>query len=272
MVNPITQFEIPAEVSNTVLTKALDLSGLNNLARVEYTSSGKNLLTYDLGLSDAQFRNNVTEDNNVSTESVNPVEVKMVSLYKIIMLEEYTKDAVPALIQTIKETVPAKLAETLQKAIFGPTAIPSSPFAGFGTPEVINIADPDALAGVADEVEGYPTGWIFNRKAKSLLNKAYNSGANSNSLRDGITDGDLVAGIPAYFSSISPAVTDLAGVVGDFDQSILVMGDTVNIQMVDGSTDFEMMKADATAIKVGIRVGFATGNAGSFKAFAHKAA
>lgn len=267
-----TKFDVPAEVGELVLQKTLDASGLMNLTNVEYISDKRDRVEYDLSLNDAQFHNNLDLDKTVDNGGVSTVDVNLYDLYIIKTVPDYTLDAASSVIDALKTSIPLKLAETLQKSVFGSVAVPTSPFAGFGTATAVDTTDPDALYDLAESVDGVPTGWLINRQAKADLNKAYNSGANSNALRDGIADGDLVAGVPAYFTSLTPATTTLAGVVGDWSQSVLVIDRNMTFDVVDSSTSYTMMLGDTAAIKCKMRVGFAVGNPKAFKSFKKKTA
>lgn len=267
-----TKFDVPAEVGNLILQKTLDASGLINLTNVEYISDKRDRVEYDLSLNDAKFHNPTDVDKTVDADGIGTISVNLYDLYIIKTVPDYTLDAAASVIDALKTSIPLKLAETLQKSVFGSAAIASSPFKGFGTATAIDTTDPDALAALADSVDGVPTGWLINRQAKADLNKAYNSGANSNALRDGVADGDLVAGVPAYFTSLAPAPTDLAGVVGDWSQSVLVIDRNMSFDVVDSSTSYTMMLGDTAAIKCKMRVGFAVGNANAFKSFKKKTA
>lgn len=262
-----TNFEVPAEVGDLILQKTLDSSGLINLTNVEYISDNRNRVDYDLSLNDAKFHNPTSTDKTVDPDGISTVSVDLYDLYIIKTIPDYTLDAASSVIDALKTSIPLKLAETLQKSVFGSAAIASSPFTGFGTATAVDTTDPDELSALSDSVDGVPTGWLINRQAKADLNKAYNSGANSNSLRDGVADGDLVAGVPAYFTSLTPAPTVLAGVVGDWSQSVLVIDRNMTFNVVDSSTSYAMMLGDTAAIKAKIRVGFAVANPNAFKAF-----
>lgn len=262
-----TNFEIPAEVGKIVMQKTIDASGLRNLTNVETISDDRDRVEYDLTQGDAKFHNPTSVDKVVDDGGIKAVEVGMWDLYIIKTVPDNLANSAPNLINALKETIPLKLAETLQKAIFGSSIISSSPFKGFGTPVDVDLTNPDAISELADSIDGEPTGFIFNRAAKGDLNKAFNAGANSNSLRDSLADGDLVHGVPAYFSSLGVPTTKLAGVVGDWNRSVLVIKDVPEFRMVDSSTSYSMMLGDSIALKVKIRVGFATANDASFKSF-----
>lgn len=260
--------DIPAEVSSTILQKALDVSGLTALIpNVEYVSDEKDRIFYNIGLSDARFHNPVSENKVVDSDGLTTVEVNLYDLYKIVKVQEFTQKAIPNVIQQLKTSLGQKLGETLQKAVFGTDAVPTSPFAGFGTAEAIDITSPDALAGVFNSVPS-ASGWIFNKRASGDLRTALSAGTTSNPLGIALPDGTLAfAGVPAYFSNLGVDSTVIAGVVGDWSQAVLAIDPTITLQAVDGSTDAGLQIEDAAQFKAKIRVGFAVADPASFKLF-----
>ena len=96
-------------------------------------------------------------------------------------------------------------------------------------------------------------------------------GSNTNLLTFGVGDGSLVKGKPVYFSDLGETpLTTVAGISGDWSKAVLFVDNSLQLQRVDGSTDYELMLDDAVAYRLKWRVGFGVADKTRFKVFKAK--
>lgn len=263
---------LPAEVSDEVIKQTLDASGLQNLSQVNYVDSGRDAYVVQLVGTDAEWVADGADTKVTGGSDMASITVPMHDLVKKLEYPEWQVSDLATAIDSLKTDLPKVLGNTIQKSVFGTAAVAGSPFDGFGAVTSIDTTNADAIGALADTVTDF-TGWIVSKKIRADINKAFTNVSTSNTLREAVVDGSMVHGEPLYFASLDSDPTALAGVVGNFAKSVLVMDtNSVKIRVITGDTDADLAVRRQVRIVASMRVGFGIANDGSFKAFSKKAA
>ena len=278
----LSRIPVPAAVSNEIITNAIDASGLASLVNVQVAPNSDTVQTYDLTYARAKFHNPVNEQKTPSDLDAKLVEVKMYPIYQIYKVHDDDELGAQQVIAQMQRDLPKVLANTLQQAVFPVNGlVEGNPWvgsAGFGlySSTVFDTTVEEDLTKAsgwldATNVKGY-SGMLLSDATKDMLQGALVEGSNTNLLTFGVGDGTLVRGKPVYFSDLddTPATT-VAGIAGDWSKAVLFVDNSLQLQRVDGSTDYELMLDDAVAYRLKWRVGFGVADEKYFKVFKHKA-
>lgn len=274
----LSRIPVPAAVSNEIITNAIDASGLASLVNVQVAPNADTVQTYDLTYAKAKFHSPVTNQKTPSDLSAKLVEAKMYPFYQIYKIHDDDEQGAQQVIAQMQRDLPRVLASTLQQAVFpvadlvegNPWVDESGNSTVFGT---VVEEDLTKASGWLDatSVKGYK-GMLLADGTKDLLQNALVEGSNTNVLTFGVDDGTLLRGKPVYFSDLdSTPLTTVAGISGDWSKAVLFIDSSLQLQRVDGSTDYEMMLDDAVAYRLKWRVGFAVADKTRFKVFKNKA-
>lgn len=274
----LSSIPVPAEVSSEIITNAIDATGLASLVNIQPATSGEAIQTYNLEYAKARFHNPTTETKTPSDLTANLLEVRMYDFYQIYKVKDTTDRAVPQVIAQMQRDLPRVLGATLQQAVF-PVAnlVAGNPWVGAdGNSTVFGAAVEEDLSKAsgwldATSVKGYK-GMLLNDLAKDSVQNALVEGSTQNVLTFGVDDGTLLRGKPVYFTDLdNTALTDIAGISGDWSKAVLFVDDSLSMNVVDSSTSYQMMLEDARTYKVKWRVGFGVTDRSRFKVFKQKA-
>ena len=272
----LSRIPVPAAVSNEIITNAIDASGLASLVNVQIAPNTDTVQTYDLTYARAKFHNPVTNSKVPSDLDAKMVEVKMYPIYQIYKVHDDDELGAQQVIAQMQRDLPKVLASTMQQAVF-PVAdfVEGNPWVSEGTSTVFNATVEEDLTKAsgwldATNVKGY-SGMLLADGTKDLLQGALVEGSNTNVLTFGVGDGTLVKGKPVYFSDLGDTpLTTVAGIAGDWSKAVLFVDSSLQLQRVDGSTDYELMLDDAVAYRLKWRVGFGVADKSRFKVFKNK--
>ena len=273
----LSRIPVPAAVSNEIITNAIDASGLASLVNVQVAPNSDTVQTYDLTYARAKFHNPVTNSKVPSDLDAKMVEVKMYPIYQIYKVHDDDELGAQQVIAQMQRDLPKVLASTMQQAVF-PVAdfVEGNPWVSEGASTVFNATVEEDLTKAsgwldATSVKGY-SGMLLADGTKDLLQGALVEGSNTNLLTFGVGDGTLVKGKPIYFSDLGDTpLTTVAGIAGDWSKAVLFVDSSLQLQRVDGSTDYELMLDDAVAYRLKWRVGFGVADKARFKVFKNKA-
>lgn len=273
----LSRIPVPAAVSNEIITNAIDASGLASLVNVQVAPNSDTVQTYNLNYARAKFHNPVTNQKVPSDLSASLVEVKMYPVYQIYKVHDDDELGAQQVIAQMQRDLPKVLANTLQQAVFPvDDFVEGNPWVSGGNSTVFNAAVEEDLTKAsgwldATNVKGY-SGMLLADGTKDLLQAALVEGSNTNLLTFGVGDGTLVRGKPVYFTDLGDtALTTVAGIAGDWSKAVLFVDSSLQLQRVDGSTDYELMLDDAVAYRLKWRVGFGVADKARFKVFKNKA-
>ena len=269
----LSRIPVPAAVSNEIITNAIDASGLASLVNVQVAPNSDTVQTYDLTYAKAKFHNPVTNPKTPSDLTAKLVEVKMYPVYQIYKIHDDDELGAQQVIAQMQRDLPKVLASTIQQAVF-PVAdfVDGNPWVSSGASTVFNATVEEDLTKAsgwldATNVKGY-SGMLLADGTKDLLQSALVEGSNTNLLTFGVGDGTLVKGKPVYFSDLGETpLTTVAGISGDWSKAVLFVDNSLQLQRVDGSTDYELMLDDAVAYRLKWRVGFGVADKARFKVF-----
>ena len=269
----LSRIPVPAAVSNEIITNAIDASGLASLVNVQVAPNSDTVQTYDLTYAKAKFHNPVTNQKTPSDLTAKLVEVKMYPVYQIYKIHDDDELGAQQVIAQMQRDLPKVLASTIQQAVF-PVAnfVEGNPWVSSGASTVFNATVEEDLSKAsgwldATNVKGY-SGMLLADGTKDLLQSALVEGSNTNLLTFGVGDGTLVKGKPVYFSDLGETpLTTVAGISGDWSKAVLFVDNSLQLQRVDGSTDYELMLDDAVAYRLKWRVGFGVADKARFKVF-----
>lgn len=272
----LSRIPVPAAVSNEIITNAIDASGLASLVNVQVAPNSDTVQTYDLTYARAKFHNPVTNSKVPSDLGAKMVEVKMYPIYQIYKIHDDDELGAQQVIAQMQRDLPKVLASTMQQAVF-PVAdfVEGNPWVSEGASTVFNATVEEDLTKAsgwldATSVKGY-SGMLLADGTKDLLQGALVEGSNTNLLTFGVGDGTLVRGKPVYFSDLGETpLTTVAGIAGDWSKAVLFVDSSLQLQRVDGSTDYELMLDDAVAYRLKWRVGFGVADKARFKVFKNK--
>ena len=272
----LSRIPVPAAVSNEIITNAIDASGLASLVNVQIAPNADTVQTYDLTYAKAKFHNPVTNSKVPSDLDAKLVEVKMYPVYQIYKIHDDDELGAQQVIAQMQRDLPKVLASTIQQAVFPvDDFVEGNPWVASGASTVFNATVEEDLTKAsgwldATNVKGY-SGMLLADGTKDLLQGALVEGSNTNLLTFGVGDGTLVRGKPVYFSDLADTpLTTVAGIAGDWSKAVLFVDSSLQLQRVDGSTDYELMLDDAVAYRLKWRVGFGVADKSRFKVFKNK--
>ena len=274
----LSRIPVPAAVSNEIITNAIDASGLASLVNVQIAPNSDTVQTYDLEYAKAKFHNPVTDSKVPSDLKAKLIDVKMYPFYQVYKVHDDDEAGAQQVIAQMQRDLPRVLASTLQQAVF-PVAnlVAGNPWVGSdGNSTVFGAAVEEDLSKAsgwldATSVKGYK-GMLLSDQTKDLLQNALVEGSNTNVLTFGVDDGTLLRGKPVYFSDLDETqLTTVAGISGDWSKAVLFVDNSLQLQRVDGNTDYELMLDDAVAYRLKWRVGFGVADKKYFKVFKNKA-
>ena len=273
----LSRIPVPAAVSNEIITNAIDASGLASLVNVQVAPNSDTVQVYDLTHARAKFHNPVTNPKTPADLQAQLVEVKMYPIYQIYKIHDDDELGAQQVIAQMQRDLPRVLANTLQQAVFPVNnLVEGNPWVSSGASTVFNATVEEDLTKAsgwldATSVKGY-SGMLLADGTKDLLQNALVEGSNTNLLTFGVGDGTLVRGKPVYFTDLGETeLTTVAGIAGDWSKAVLFVDSSLQLQRVDGSTDYEMMLDDAVAYRLKWRVGFGVADKARFKVFKNKA-
>lgn len=274
----LSRIPVPAAVSNEIITDAIDASGLASLVNVQIAPNSDTVQTYDLTYGKARFHNPVTDKKTPDDLGAKLIDVKMYPFYKIYKIHDDDVDGAAQVIAQMQRDLPRVLAATLQQAVFPVQGlVEGNPWVDeSGNSTVFGAAVEEDLTKAsgwldATSVRGYK-GMLLADGTKDLLQNALVEGSNTNLLTFGVEDGTLLRGKPVYFSDLGDTpLTTVAGISGDWSKAVLFVDSSLQLQRVDGSTDYELMLDDAVAYRLKWRVGFGVADKARFKVFKNKA-
>lgn len=272
----LSRIPVPAAVSSEIITNAIDASGLASLVNVQVAPSSDTVQTYDLTYARAKFHNPIDNQKTPSDLDAKMVEVKMYPVYQIYKIHDDDELGAQQVIAQMQRDLPLVLAATIQQAVFPVDGlVDGNPWVSSGSSTVFNAAVEEDLTKAsgwldATNVKGY-SGMLLADGTKDLLQGALVEGSNTNLLTFGVGDGTLVKGKPVYFSDLGETpLTTVAGIAGDWSKAVLFVDNSLQLQRVDGSTDYELMLDDAVAYRLKWRVGFGVADKSRFKVFKAK--
>lgn len=273
----LSRIPVPAAVSNEIITNAIDASGLASLVNIQIAPNSDTIQTYDLTYGKARFHNPVTSQKTPDDLDAKLIDVKMYPFYTIYKIHDDDVDGAAQVIAQMQRDLPRVLAATLQQAVFPvDDLVEGNPWVSAGNSTVFNAAVEEDLTKAsgwldATSVKGYK-GMLLSDQTKDMLQNALVEGSNTNLLTFGVDDGTLLRGKPVYFSDLDDTpVTTVAGISGDWSKAVLFVDNSLQLQRVDGSTDYGLMLDDAVAYRLKWRVGFGVADKSRFKVFKNKA-
>lgn len=260
------EINLPDVVIEDIFAKANQASAVAQLSRNASLLSPQDHLIYSFEGSDGSFHTPGGPDKAESDDTLGSIEVPVRTLYKILTFDDVDYDDAVGnrMITQITDQLPGILANSYDKAAFGPSVLPSSPFTGFTKP-VMNVNDDpnswmDAYSSVT--ADGYrPNGWILDNSMEASVRRAASAGVIGNPLSLSVGDGFPLAGAPAYFRDLGGN----RGVVGDFRQAVVATYSGLTVEIHSPQSDFTLRKANKYAVYVGLRVGFGVANQDAFQ-------
>ena len=243
-----------------IIEKSAAGAAVRKLANVEIVSGKGNVKTVSVKDLDVKFH---TTGLKTESGAVTELDINIGSLYSIQYFDDYAQVTGSEIYNTLFEKLPKEYEKALDRQIFGPVG-DTSRFEGFtaGTVEVDETAASweDAIAVVEDS--GYsPTGMILNRKLRRVLSTALTEGSQVNPLTLNIVDGYEVNGIPVYFRDLGEKL----GVIGDFDQAVLALGDTIEFNTYYAENDAQLAVMNKDMLKSSLRSGFGVFDQDAFR-------
>lgn len=258
--------DLPPVVISSIFSKAREQSAVAQLARKESLLSPKDHIIYSFDGDDAKFHTPGGADKAEGADTVTDIDVPVRTLYKIMKFHDVDYDDAVGrrIIDQVVEKLPGFIAETYDKAVFGPTVVPTSPFGGFtGTPLEVDET-PESWMAAYDAVtaSGYtPTGWVLDKSMIAAVRRASTDGSITNPLSLAVGDGFPIAGAPAYFRKLGGN----RGVVGDWNQAVVATYSGLTIELHSPQNDFSLRKENAYAVYAGVRVGFGVADQDAFQ-------
>lgn len=260
------KLNLPAEVITDIFSKAHDLSAVALLSRKANVLNPRNQMIYDFSSADAAWHAPGGANKGPGEDTLAQKIVPVSCIYKVLEFDdtEFDDTVGTQIIDQVVEQLPAIIAESFDKSVFGNTIVPTSPLAGFTeTPASVDdtaaswIAAHDAVVA-----EGYsPDGWILDKSMASLVRNAFTEGSMTNPLSFGVKDGFSIAGIPAYFRDLGGM-----GVVGDFGhQSVVATWRGLDVKLYSPDDDYSRGLANGYAVIAKAYMGQAVANQEAFK-------
>lgn len=239
------------ETISSIIEKSAAGAAIKKLANVEVVSGKGNVKTVNIKDLNVKFH---TTGEKQESGSVSELQINIGSLYSVQYFDDYADVTGSEIYNVLFEKLPREYEKALDRQIFGPIG-DTSRFEGF-TESAVVVDDTAASWEAAIETvedNGYnPTGMILHKKLRSKLTKALTEGSQVNPLTVNIVDGYEVNGIPVYFRDLGEEI----GVIGDFDQSVLALGDTLEFNTYYADNDAKLAILNKDMLKTSLRAGF----------------
>lgn len=253
-----TQLYMPEDDTAELVAQVVKSSAILNLSTEAIGSratSTKRVLENYTVENDAQFHIDRNTPKTIAKDELENVEIDLYPLYKIIKLDEDQANDRTVLTNLIANRLPAKLAESIDKAVLGAgVTAPTTnfdTFTGSGmTPA--NVSDYATLTAAYSKVfenDGNATGWVMPNAFLSKLYSMFTTDGVPYFQPGAIGDGMPLFGATSYFRK---GLTN--GIVGDWSYTRFALGPSIKLQRID--TGITLATENKIAYKCELQFGF----------------